>query len=223
MSRPSGTAAPLTPEAFAAAVPVSRETLARLEAHVEALLKFQKAVNLVGAETLTDPWRRHVLDSAQLFPLLPPAPAGRPQVLLDLGAGAGFPGLVLAALAAGAGRALAAHLVEADARKAAFLREAARRMKLAVTVHNRRLESLAPFPADVITARAFAPLARLLARAAPFAGPGQPGPVLLLLKGRGAEEELTAAREGWKMRVERFPSITDPGAVVLRIEDLSRV
>lgn len=213
--------APLSPEDFARATNVSRETLARLETYAALLGKFQKAVNLVGPETLADPWHRHFLDSAQILPLLPPCPPDRPLRLLDLGSGAGFPGLVLAIMAAGGGSPLNVRLVESDARKAAFLREAARQTRAPATVENKRLEDIAPGPVDVITARAFAPLPRLLEQAAPFLGP--PAPVLILHKGRHAQEELTRAGEGWKMRVVSIPSVTDPESVVLRIEDIQRV
>ncbi len=211
---------PLAPEGFAAVANVSRETLARLETHAALLVKYQKAVNLVGPDTLRDLWRRHFLDSAQLFPLLPEV---RPLRVLDLGAGAGFPGLVLALLAVGAGHPIALDLVEADARKAAFLREVARQTGAAATIHNIRLEALEPFAVDVITARAFAPLERLLTLAEPFLAVPGAHPALLLLKGRTAGEELTRTAERWKMRVETIPSITEPGAVVLRIEDIGRV
>ena len=144
---------------------VSRETLAALGRY-EALLKtWQKAVNLVGRGTLEDVWHRHFLDSAQLLPLIPPPPEGGPASLLDVGSGGGFPGLVMAILAAkeaSFGLQLEVHLVESNARKSAFLREIARATRTPVTVHQSRVEELAPFPVDFITARGFAPLPRLL-------------------------------------------------------------
>lgn len=213
---------PLSPDGFAAAMNVSRETLDRLKIYAALLAKYQSAVNLVGPATLLDPWRRHFLDSAQLFPLLPQPPPARQLQVLDIGAGAGFPGLVLAVLAVGAGRPIALDLVESDARKAAFLREAARQTGVAATVHHARLESVAPFPVDVITARAFAPLERLLRLVAPFLTVPGAHPLALLLKGRRAARELTEAAERWKMRVKSIPSVTEPGAVVLRIEDIAR-
>ena len=130
---------------------------------------------------------------------------------------------MLAILAVGAGRPIALDLVEADARKAAFLREVARQAGARGRIHNVRLEALEPFAVDVITARAFAPLERLLTLAEPFLAVPGAHPALLLLKGRTAGEELTRAAEQWKMRVETIPSITEPGAVVLRIEDIGRV
>jgi 16S rRNA (guanine(527)-N(7))-methyltransferase RsmG len=201
---------PLGPDGFAAAFPVSRETLARLQAYVALLENWSARINLVGRDTLADPWRRHILDSAQLLPLLPAGAAG----LLDLGSGAGLPGLILAILGAkGVG------LVEADTRKCAFLREAARVTAAEVTIHNARIEAIRPCPVAVVTARALAPLDRLLPLAAPFLAPGG---VCLFQKGARAEAELTLARRGWRMQVESFPSRSDPRGVVLRLQQVAR-
>jgi 16S rRNA (guanine527-N7)-methyltransferase len=208
---------PLSSEAFAEQYPVSRETLDRLERYVELLGKWTKAINLVSAESLADVWRRHILDSAQLADHLPRSDQ-RSMTLLDLGSGAGLPGLVLSILGVGN-----VHLVEADSRKVIFLREAARVTKTDVTVHKARVEKLEPFPIDVVTARGLAPLDRLLDLAAPFLCQGRqraaavPGPVALFLKGRHVEAELTEARKNWNMEVECFDSISDPRGVVLRI------
>lgn len=206
---------PLSPRAFAAAAGVAPEALSRLETYARLLCRWQRAVNLVGADTLDDLWRRHMLDSAQLARYLP---AGA-RVVTDLGSGAGFPGLVLALVAP-----VRVHLIEATGRKAAFLAEAVRATGAAATVHRGRIEALAPWPSDAVTARALAPLDQLLALAVPFLGPATPGvrPVCLFLKGRRADEELTAARKTWKMTVERFASLADAGACVLRIGDVSR-
>lgn len=209
-------APPLDAAGFAEAVPVSRETLARLEAYARLLVRWNRAINLVASASLGDLWARHMLDSAQLLPLLPAAPEGRPRVLLDLGSGAGFPGMVLAILGAGE-----VHLAEADRRKAGFLREVARETGTRVTLHCQRVEALAPFAADVVTARAFAPLPRLLALAAPFLRPEMPGAVggvALLLKGRRVQAELTAAAETWHMQYEVFPSRTESAAKILRLK-----
>jgi 16S rRNA (guanine527-N7)-methyltransferase len=202
------------PEDFVRDTGVSRETRDRLAAYADLLARWNRAVNLVGRSTLSDAWRRHLLDSAQLMPLLPAAPAGRPRRVADLGSGAGFPGLVLAILGAGD-----VHLVESDARKAAFLREAARVTGADVRFHVKRAETLPALEADVVTARAFAPLADLLGYAAPLMRPGGIG---LFPKGRGVEGELTLARKAWNMAVERVPSRTDPSATILRIEALVR-
>ncbi len=182
----------------------------RLSAHLEVLVRWQRRINLVGPRTLDDPWRRHVLDSAQLDALLPAAPGP----VVDIGSGAGFPGLVLAILGRGD-----VHLVESNARKAAFLREAARASAAAVTVHPRRIEDLTPFAAAAVTARACAPLVKLLDLAAPFLALGAVG---LFLKGAGVDEELTAARDRFNMAVERHPSRSDPAATILIIRDVER-
>lgn len=198
---------PLTPEAFERAAGVSRETRIRFEAYLDLLRRWQRRINLVGPRTLDDPWRRHFLDSAQLFPLLP---GGNPRIL-DVGSGAGFPGLVLAILGAEN-----VTLVDSDKRKCAFLREAARVTGTRVSIYAERIESLAgkiPAP-DVITARAVAPLPLLLNRIKLFL---KPNLICLFLKGRRAEEELTAIRSTWQFQIERIPSITDPSGTILRL------
>lgn len=200
--------APLGREGFAAATAVSRETLERLTRYAELLEKWQARINLVGASTLPDLWRRHMLDSAQLARH---APAGGRWV--DLGSGAGFPGLVLAILGVGE-----VHLIESDARKCAFLREAARLTGAAVTIWPRRIDAVPPLGARVITARALAPLEKLLAWAAPHRDTHT---IHLIPKGREAEAELTAARRRDTLQVERHASASDPASTifVLRVTD----
>lgn len=206
-ARPTGTA--LGRDGFARLFSVSRETLARLEAYVALLKSWNRRINLVGASTLGDPWRRHILDSAQLWPHLP----AKARVLVDLGSGAGLPGLVLAILGMPE-----THLVESDQRKAVFLREAVRVTGAAATVHAVRAEKLR-LAADVVTARALAPLPDLLELAAPYLGPRGTG---LFLKGRTAREELTLAEKSWTMTARLLPSATDPGGTLLILEALSR-
>jgi 16S rRNA (guanine527-N7)-methyltransferase len=173
-------------------------------------------VNLLSSgEVSGDLWTRHIYDSAQLTRLAPPAAA----TWLDLGSGAGFPGLVCAVIARAQKRAIGFTLVEADGRKAAFLREAARGLGVDVSVLCCRIEELSPCPQDVVSARALAPLDRLLAYAAPFCGRDT---VLLLPKGRQADSELTLARRAWHIRCIRVPSRTDPEATILRISEVSR-
>jgi 16S rRNA (guanine527-N7)-methyltransferase len=204
---------PLDAEAFRQEADVSRETLTRLERYLELLGKWTQAINLVAKSTLEDPWRRHFLDSAQLYDLLPPKPADRDRVLVDLGSGAGFPGLVLAIMGAGT-----THLIESDRRKATFLREVARATDTEVTVHDRRIEAVPPFTADVVVARACAPLDRLLGYAAPFLHPGEAAATrCLFLKGRRVDEELTEAIKAWTLSLKRFPSRADPAGTVLSI------
>lgn len=201
------------PAEFQAELAVSRETLDRLTAFLDLLARWQKAINLVGRATLADPWRRHVLDSAQLLPLAPAA-----RIWLDIGSGAGFPGLVLAILLRETPGARV-HLVESDARKCAFLREAARVTAAAAEIHHRRIEQMTPFTAEVITARACAPLTELLRLALPFAGPDSR---CLFLKGREAGAELTAAAKFWKIEARTWPSRSDPEGQILDIQGLSR-
>ncbi|MBM3517734.1 MAG: 16S rRNA (guanine(527)-N(7))-methyltransferase RsmG [Alphaproteobacteria bacterium] len=196
---------------FRAATGVSRETIARLERYVALLARWNRAVNLVAATSLADVWRRHFLDSAQLLPL---APSGA-RAWLDLGSGAGLPGLVLAALGAPE-----VHLIESDARKCAFVTVAAGEMGVSVRVHRQRIERVVPWPADVVVARAVAPLPRLLDLAAPFFGPTTVG---LFLKGEDVERELTVATRSWRMHAERIASRSDKSGVIVRIQRLSRV
>ncbi len=201
---------PLGARGFAELVPVSRETLARLEAYAELLARWSLRINLVGRATLGDLWRRHILDSAQLRPLIPDTA----QSLIDLGSGAGFPGLVLAILGVAA-----VELVEADSRKAAFLREAARVTATDVTIRACQSAAVPPHGVAVVTARALAPLVRLLDLARPFIGAGT---ICLFPKGERAEQELTLAREHWTMAVSMHRSIADPRGVVLRLQGVSR-
>jgi len=205
MNRPGG-----APATALSALGVPRDTEARLAAYVELLLKWNAKINLVGPKTLDDPWTRHILDSLQLKPFLPAARCR----LVDLGSGAGLPGLILAILGVGD-----VHLIESDARKCAFLREAARVTETLVTIHNLRIEAAPAIPADVVTARALAPLAELLPLAARFLGPGGRA---VLLKGARWAEELTIAQKSWHMVVSDHPSVTDPAARILILESLSR-
>jgi len=202
--------APLDGAGFAALLDVSRETLDRLEAYVGLLRQWSARINLVGRDTLGDVWRRHILDSAQLFPLLPHST----RSLVDLGSGAGFPGLVLAILGVPG-----VELIEADARKAAFLREAARLTAAPIRLVVSRIEAVPPHAVQVVTARACAPLDRLLPLAQGFLGPAT---VCLFLKGERTAAELTAARRGWTMQASLHDSRSDPRGVILCLEQVVR-
>jgi len=201
---------PLTAASFQKQTGVSRETMERLEVYVELLGAWNRRINLVGPRTLGDIWRRHILDSAQLFPYVPP----KARVLLDIGSGAGLPGLVLAILGAPE-----VHLVEADQRKCAFLREAARVTQAAIRLHPQRLENMPRFGVDVITARAFAPLIDLLDQVEPFIVTHS---ILLALKGKTVGEELTEAAKAWNMRATPHRSLSDPSGTVLQLEQVIR-
>jgi 16S rRNA (guanine527-N7)-methyltransferase len=200
-------AAPMTAGDFVRHTGCQPSARARLQAYLDLLARWQKRINLVGASTLHDPWRRHVLDSAQIAPHLPP---GRPT-LVDLGSGAGFPGLVLAILTDAD-----VVLVEADARKCAFLSEAGRVAEARVKILNQRMEALAAGSADVVTARACAPLIRLLAVAHPVL---RAGGTALFLKGRTAGAELTQARKRWKMSATLIPSVSDASGAIVNVQD----
>jgi 16S rRNA (guanine527-N7)-methyltransferase len=201
----------MTEEEFFAAVPVSRETADKLRLYAELLKKWQARINLVGPATVPDLWRRHFLDSAQLFPHLPAGP------VLDLGSGAGFPGLVLAILRGEGGDPV--HLVESDGRKSAFLRESARLTAAPAVVHASRIEALKPFEIKAITARALAPVATLLTLAESFL---THSPKCLFLKGEKLEDELTGAAKDWKMTIERFASASDPNGFILSLKEVRR-
>jgi 16S rRNA (guanine527-N7)-methyltransferase len=170
-------------------------------------------MNLVGPSTLPDLWRRHMLDSAQLVPL---APKGPETVWLDMGSGAGFPGLVLAIL--GAGRV---HLVDSITKKCRFLEAVIDALGLQgiATVHNQRLEAMKPFPADAITARACAPLEKLIAWGRPFSTPDTHW---LFLKGQTADDELVAAQRRWLFHVEQRESLSDPRGRLMLLTGLKK-
>jgi len=198
------------PQEFAELVLVSRETLARLEAYAELLTRWSARINLVGRDTLRDLWRRHILASAQIHRFVP----GSAENLIDLGSGAGLPGLVLAILGVPG-----VELVEADSRKAAFLREAARITAAAVTIRPCRIQAVPPHLVRVVTARACAPLGRLLDLAAPFLAPDT---VCLFPKGERFDEELTLARKAWTMTVSVEQSLSDRRGVILRLQQVAR-
>lgn len=196
---------------------VSRETFLRLDAIAQLLAKWQKTINLIAPAGLPELWSRHVGDSLQLIHHVP----GNPLRWVDLGSGGGFPGLVVAAvLAERAGSAV--HLVESDTRKAAFLREAARIASLPVTVHAARIEQVArelALGTEVVSARALAPLPKLLELAAPFFEAGALG---VFPKGRDAERELTDARKGWTLDIDLRASASDPHGKILLVRGARR-
>ena len=226
-------------EGFAAALPdvmenVSRETLTDLRRYADVLTAWQAKMNLVGPSTLADIWRRHFLDSAQLYPLLPEndRDSERKLKIFDLGSGAGFPGLVLAILARRdqrypGGRPLRVNLIESDRKKAAFLAEAARAVgfapddagRTAVRIRAQRAEAIEPQIADVVTARALAPLEKLLPWMARFCDAKT---ILLIPKGEQAEAELQSAGKDWKMKIDRVNSRSDARGTILVLRELAR-
>lgn len=189
---------------------VSRETLEKFGVYERLLLKWQKAINLVGPNTLDDIAERHFFDSAQLFRYIPDIDVR----LADMGSGAGFPGLVLAMLGV-----KDVHLIESDIRKATFLREVSRETQTPVTIHDVRVEDCKIENVDVITARALAPLADLLGYAAKLATPGHPW-YGLFAKGLQYREEVAKAEKKWSFETETFPSETDMAGKILRIRNV---
>jgi 16S rRNA (guanine527-N7)-methyltransferase len=189
---------------------LSDPVMARLVIYADLLGKWQKKINLVGSDTIPDLWHRHMADSAQLMALIPKGA----KRLVDLGSGAGFPGMVLSIIGQGD-----VHLVESDQRKAVFLQEVARVTETAVTIHINRAEAINSLKADVITARALAPLVSLIPLALPHMVDGG---VCLFLKGKQAEDELTRAKKEWIMSAERVDSLTDPQASILILREVKR-
>ena len=198
---------------------VSRESLDRLSAYVDLLLQWQAKVNLIGPRTVDQIWHRHIADSLQLLTLLP----DRCTRILDLGSGAGLPGIPLA-LALGPERHVTVHLVESNAKKAAFLRQAVRVTQASACIHNVRIESLDSAAlrngVDVVTSRALAPLSKLLDYSRK---PLENSAVALFLKGQDVERELTDAAKYWKVSAERIASLTEPKACILKIKEATRV
>jgi 16S rRNA (guanine527-N7)-methyltransferase len=220
---------------------VSRETTARLDRFVALLLDWQQTTNLIAPSTLSSLWSRHIGDSLQLLdlapeppkPLDPPKPPQpdrlKPWTWIDLGSGGGFPGLVIACALAetegarGEGRTggTAVHLIESNARKAAFLRQAARETGAPAIVHAERIEMAGPLlrpVADVITARALAPLERLCHLVAPVL---KKGAQALLMKGQDIEAELTMATKYWNIDFDIIPSRTSPNGRIMIVRALS--
>jgi 16S rRNA (guanine527-N7)-methyltransferase len=196
--------------------PVSRETLRRLNLFVETLLTWRAKTNLIAASTIPHVWTRHISDSLQLLDLAPEA-----RTWVDLGSGAGFPGLVIAcALAETPGAKV--HLIESNAKKAAFLREAARLTGVPAVVHAERIETfVAAFagPADVVTARALAPLKMLLDQSVSLLTTGALG---LFPKGQDVDAELTEATKYWTIKVNLAPSRTDSNGRIVVVRALER-
>lgn len=195
-------------EKFFEVFPVSRETRAKLERYAGLLIEANEQFNLVAASTIPNLWQRHFWDSAQLYPLLSPGTVR----LIDLGAGAGFPGLVLAILGVPE-----VHLIESVGKKARFLAAVAGELAPNAVIHHERIEKVRDLKADIVTARAVTALPELLSLAKPFMGKESEA---LFLKGEKAELELTEARKYWTFTIEKTVSQTDPSGTILRIRDL---
>jgi len=191
---------------------VSKECIRKLELYENLISKWQEKVNLISKVSAQDLWKRHFFDSAQLLNFIEKTE----KVLVDLGSGAGFPGLVLALKFVESGGPRV-HLVEANKKKALFLNEANQILNTNAIIHCKRLECIKDLKADIITARALAPLNRLLGQATQFL---KPDSTCLFLKGENVSKELCDAQKNWTLRVEKFNSITREGAQILKIMDV---
>jgi len=205
----------LNRDAFAARFYVSCETMERLDAYVALLQKWSNAINLLGPIETEHLWERHISDCGQLIAHIPQ----HARTWLDIGTGAGLPGLVLAILADIPYPNLAFTLLDADMRKAAFLREAGRQTGTNVEVLSERTENAVPRAYDVVSARAFAPLRRLLGHV-DLVAPGSG--TLLLLKGRNVEKEIDDAGQEWEIEASLLPSLTDPEGRILTISSFTK-
>lgn len=185
---------------------VPRETQEKLDCYVQLLIKWQARINLISSKTLPEIWHRHILDSAQLVSYLPKTPS----VILDMGSGAGLPGVILAILTRHR-----LHLVESDSRKIAFMRTALRETGTSAILHEQRMEAVPALRPDIITARALAPLSQLITLAS---GQHHEKIEYLFLKGREAKQELTALPACPKLEAECLPSMTDSQASIIRLK-----
>ena len=188
---------------------VSRETREKLEIYVDMLTKWQARINLISSKTLPEIWHRHILDSAQLVRHLP----RKPSVILDMGSGAGLPGVILAIATDHQ-----IHLVESDSRKVAFMRTALRETGTDAVLHEMRIEQLPVIQPDIITARALAPLDQLMMLSS---AQHHENLEYLLLKGRDAKQELTTLASCSKLEVECLPSLTDREASIIHIKSFN--
>jgi 16S rRNA (guanine527-N7)-methyltransferase len=194
---------------------VSRETVLTLQAFAEEVKRWSPVINLVSRGSINHIWQRHVEDSAQLFEACPPAA----RRWIDLGSGGGFPGMVIAILARELQSDLRVLLVESDKRKATFLRQTAQKLGLSLDVQTIRAEALPAQAADVVSARALAPLAELLEFAQLHL---KPGGVALFPKGARHKEEVEEARKSWVLDLDCVPSLSDPDAALLIIRKFHR-
>lgn len=205
--------APYDAAAFARDVGADARALADMETFRTLLEETNRSLNLVADSTLPQFWSRHALDSAQLLKRAPDA-----RTWADLGAGAGFPGVVLAILMKGVPGARV-HLIDSLTKRCRFLQEIVTRLDLPAEVHDARAESLS-LAVDVVTARACAPMTKLLGFAQPYFRAGAEG---WFLKGESVEGELDEARKSWRFDADLIPSLSDPRGRVVHVRSLKRV
>ncbi len=194
---------------------VSRETLDRLTHFHDLLLKWTKKINLISKSSVSSIWDRHIWDSEQIVHLV-----SDQKSWVDLGSGAGFPGLVVAIIAKEITPSRCVSLVESDQRKAAFLRTVIRELDLRASVFLERIEALTPAKADILSARALADLDRLLGYAERHLAPDG---TALFMKGENWQKEVDIARNSWSFQLEAHKSKTGPEAAILEIKEIKRV
>ncbi|MDF1772925.1 MAG: 16S rRNA (guanine(527)-N(7))-methyltransferase RsmG [Pseudophaeobacter sp. bin_em_oilr2.035] len=205
----------MTTEALLERLNVSRETLDRLKIFEQVLLKWNPKINLVSRNSLDDLWTRHIIDSVQVFRCVSP-----PSHWVDMGSGGGLPGVIVAIMAAEESPNTKVTLIESDQRKSAFLRTAARECGAKLTVISKRIEQADPQNADVLSARALADLSLLLEFSERHLSPTG---TALFPKGANWKKEVDNARQRWRFDFEPITSLTEPDAVVLKIEGVARV
>lgn len=194
---------------------VPRETLVALEAYADLLVKWQPSKNLISNSTLDDMWLRHFYDSAQLLPLIRDIHGDKPLKCLDIGSGAGFPGLVLAIMGIGD-----VTMVEANGKKCSFMRQVKMATAASVTIENERIEKLEVQKVDILLSRACATVSQLLCWGEIFIGENTE---FWLLKGANVGEELKAAKADWTMEVDQYKSKSDISGNILRLRNISRL
>ena len=191
---------------------VSRETLKQFQLYADLLEKWQKSINLVSKSSLSDKWRRHFYDSAQLIDYI--NKDTKPLKILDLGSGAGFPGLVISLLSAGE-----VHLVEGVGKKCSFMKQVIQKTGMNAIVHNERIEQMNSFSADLITSRACADLDKLLELTSPFMNDQTE---CLFLKGEKSEDEIKHASKKWTFDVKKIPSKSEESGMILHLSNIQR-
>ncbi|MEM1391296.1 MAG: 16S rRNA (guanine(527)-N(7))-methyltransferase RsmG [Pseudomonadota bacterium] len=192
---------------------VSRETFERMEAYEALLIKWQRSINLISKASISDIWNRHILDSLQLTDHAPEDP----NFWVDLGSGAGLPGLICAVALTEKSPQTEFTLIEVDQRKCVFLAEASRALGISVNIVRQRIEDVDSLQADVVSARALAPLDLLCSYASRHLSPGG---ICLFLKGKSLQDEVDQADKSWRMQRELIASRSDPEGVIVRIKDL---
>lgn len=203
----------MTPDEFAARAPIHPDSLSDYRVWESLLRKWNARINLVAPNSLPYFWSRHALDSAQILPFIPDTA----HTIVDFGSGAGFPGLAVAIEAKQSKRDQIVHFIESSGKKSSFLKSVSRETSAPTHIHSARIEALSPLDADIITARAFAPLTRILPLAWHHLSPNGK---LVLLKGRSLTDEIADSHEGWEFRHKIHPSLSGDDGFIVEIDGL---